>query len=109
MKPGAILINVSRGGLVDETALLGALDSGHLRGAGLDVTDPEPADADSPLLHRNDVIVTPHVGSATYAGKRRILSHAIDNLTRVLRRERPDNLLNSDAWERVSERIGQRT
>ena len=74
MKDGAILINVSRGGLVDEAALLEALDGGGLRGAGLDVTDPEPAEADNPLLHRNDVIVTPHVGSATYAGKRRILS-----------------------------------
>ncbi len=108
MKTGSILVNVSRGGLVDEAALLRALDRGRLRGAGLDVTDPEPAEADNPLLHRNDVIITPHVGSATYAGKRRILSHAIENLKCVLRRERPENLLNPDVWERASERIGSR-
>lgn len=109
MQPGSILVNVSRGGLVDEAALLAALDGGRLRGAGLDVTDPEPAEADNPLLHRNDVIVTPHVGSASYAGKRRILSHAIKNLKRVLRRERPEHLLNPEVWKRASARIGRRT
>lgn len=109
MKPGSILINVSRGGLVDEAALLEALDQGHLRGAGLDVTDPEPAEADNPLLHRTDVIVTPHVGSATYAGKRRILSMAIDNLRLALNLERPNHLLNPDVWNRATERIARRS
>ncbi len=109
MKPQAILVNVSRGGLVDEAALLDALDSGQVRGAGLDVTDPEPAEAENPLLHRNDVIVTPHVGSATYTGKRRILSHAIDNLRLTLSMQRPEYLLNPDAWECAKERIGSRT
>ena len=108
MKPGAILVNVSRGGLVDEAALLDALDSGRIRGAGLDVTDPEPAEADNPLLHRHDVIVTPHVGSATYTGKRRILSHAMDNLKLTLNLQRPKHLLNPDAWERAKERISAR-
>ena len=105
MKPGSVLINVSRGGLVDESALLEALDCGHLRGAGLDVTEPEPAEADNPLLHRTDVIVTPHVGSASYAGKRRILSMAIGNLRMALNCERPEHLLNPDAWGRATERI----
>lgn len=109
MRPGSILVNVSRGGLVDEKALLAVLDSGRLRGAGLDVTDPEPADAGNPLLHRNDVIVTPHVGSASFAGKRRILTYAIDNLRQVLRLERPIHLLNPDVWERASSRIARRT
>ncbi len=108
MKPGSILVNVSRGGLVDETALLEALDSGHLRGAGLDVTDPEPAAPENPLLHRNDVIVTPHVGSATGSGKRRILSMAIDNIRVVLKGEQPEYLLNPAVWQRVTERIGTR-
>lgn len=108
MKPGAILVNVSRGGLVDEAALLEALESGHLRGAGLDVTDPEPAAADNPLLQRTDVIVTPHVGSATAAGKRRILSMAIDNLRLSLNRQRPQYVLNPEAWQRAVERIGAR-
>ena len=105
MKQGSILVNVSRGGLVDEAALLNSLDSGHLRGAGLDVTDPEPAPEDNPLLYRNDVIVTPHVGSASYAGKRRILSSAIDNLKLALNAEQPQHLLNPDVWPRFLERL----
>lgn len=109
MKRGSILVNVSRGGLVDEAALLESLDQGHLRGAGLDVTDPEPAEADNPLLHRNDVIVTPHVGSASHAGKRRILSMAIDNLRLSLNCERPQHLLNPEAWNRAKKRIASRS
>ena len=108
MKKGAILVNVSRGGLVDEAALLAALESGRLRGAGLDVTDPEPAPADHPLLQRNDVIVTPHVGSASAASKRRILSGAIHHLKQALRGERPDQLLNPEVWPRVLERLAAR-
>ena len=109
MKAQAILINVSRGGLVDEAALLDALDSGRIRGAGLDVTDPEPAEADNPLLHRHEVIVTPHVGSATHTGKRRILSHAIDNLKLTLNVQRPEHLLNPEAWEQFKGRVDART
>ncbi len=105
MKAGSILVNVSRGGLVDEEALIEALDSGHIRGAGLDVTDPEPAAPENPLLHRNDVIVTPHVGSASAAGKRRILSMAIDNIRKVVNGVQPQHLLNPDAWPLVVERL----
>ncbi len=109
MKAGSILVNVSRGGLVDEKALLDALESGHLRGVGLDVTDPEPAAPDNPLLHRNDVIVTPHVGSASAAGKRRILSMAIDNIRSVLNGAQPQHLLNPEVWPRVIGRLRARS
>ena len=61
MKLGAVLINTSRGGLVDEAALLESLESGHLRGAGLDVFETEPLPADSPLIRRNDVLLAGHV------------------------------------------------
>ncbi|SEE87579.1 C-terminal binding protein [Ruania alba] len=61
MRPGAILVNTSRGGLVDTGALIRALESGEVAGAALDVTDPEPLPTDSPLRHRDDVILTPHV------------------------------------------------
>ncbi len=84
MKPGAYLINASRGTLIDQDALLAALESGHLGGVALDVTDPEPLPADHPLLARDDVIITPHIASATVAGRRRLYEHAIDNALAVL-------------------------
>ena len=74
MKRGSIFINAGRGGLVDEDALLEALESGHLFGAGLDVTDPEPALPDDPLLKMENVVVTPHVASATPEGKTRMFT-----------------------------------
>lgn len=84
MKRGVYLVNCARGGLVDQDALLSALDSGQVAGAGLDVTDPEPLPEGHPLLLHPNVIVTPHVASATVAGRRRLYSHAIDNALNVL-------------------------
>jgi len=84
MQPGSYLVNCARGPLVDHDALLAALDAGHLQGAGLDVTEPEPLPAGHPLLDRHDVVVTPHIASATVAGRRRLYEHAIDNALAVL-------------------------
>jgi D-3-phosphoglycerate dehydrogenase / 2-oxoglutarate reductase len=84
MRRGSYLINTARGTLVDQTALVAALDSGHLAGAALDVTDPEPLPIGHPLLGRADAIVTPHVASSTEAGRRRLYEHAIDNALNVL-------------------------
>ncbi len=63
MKPGAIVINCARGGIVDDDALLAALERGHIRGAGLDVMVEEPPAADHPLIGRTDVVMTPHNGA----------------------------------------------
>lgn len=72
MRPGAVLVNVARGPIVDTDALLAALESGHLRGACLDVTDPEPLPASHPLWAREDVLITPHVaGQAELTAERR--------------------------------------
>ncbi|MDH4277667.1 MAG: hypothetical protein OEW83_06235, partial [Acidimicrobiia bacterium] len=77
-KPGVIFVNAARGGLVDHDDLLAALDSGQVMAAGLDVTDPEPLSPEHPLLHRLDVIVTPHVASSTVIGRRRMLVMALE-------------------------------
>ena len=104
MKPGAVFINVSRGGHVDETALAAALDRGHLFGAGLDVTDIEPPTADNPLLGRDNVVITPHVASATVVGKRRLVVHALEQALQVLRGEQPPHLINPEVWDTVRAR-----
>ncbi len=104
MKPGAIFINVARGGQVDEAALIDALDSGHLFGAGLDVTDPEPPEAGNPLLYRDNVILTPHIASATQVGRKRIFDAALSNALQVLRGQQPADLLNPEVWPHVLER-----
>ncbi len=98
MKPGAILVNTARGGLVDHDALLGALELGHLSGAGLDVTDPEPLPTDHPLLRRDNVVVTPHVAAATTAGKARLYESAVAQALQVLRGQYPKHLVNPEVW-----------
>jgi D-3-phosphoglycerate dehydrogenase len=100
MKPGAILINTARGGLVDEAALLTAVQNGHLFGVGLDVMAVEPPTADHPLLQFDNVIVTPHVASGTIVGRQRLWQTAIEQAFMVLRGERPLGLLNPEVWER---------
>lgn len=83
MKPTAILINTSRGGIVDEPALIDALSDGRLAGAGLDVFATEPVDPANPLLTLDNVILTPHVVWYTQDTMRRYLAEAIDNCRRL--------------------------
>ncbi len=98
MKRGSILINTARGGLVDHVALLDALERRHLFGAGLDATDPEPLPRDHPLLHRHDVVVTPHIAAATGAAKARLYESAVTQALQVLRGEFPQHLVNPEVW-----------
>ena len=99
MKPGSVFINTARGGLVDGAALLAALDAGHLFGAGLDVTEPEPLPPGHPLLLRHDVVVTPHVASGTAEGKVRIFRTALEQVVQALSGRRPTHLVNPEVWD----------
>jgi phosphoglycerate dehydrogenase-like enzyme len=90
MKSDAVLINTSRGAVVDQAALAAALDSGALGGAGLDVLEPEPPVPDDPLLRlRNVVVLTPHSGGQSEEVWPRIVQACFDNVQRVARGEAP--------------------
>ena len=84
MKPTAILINTARGPIVDQQALATALRDGQIAGAGLDVTDPEPLPADDPLLNAPNLIVAPHIGSATHEARELMAELSVDNLLAAL-------------------------
>ncbi len=98
MKRGSYLINASRGGVVDEAALIKVLQEGHLAGAGLDVFDPEPPLADNPLLKMKNVVVTPHIASYTDAGLAAMQAGTVENIANVLKGERPRWIANPEAW-----------
>jgi phosphoglycerate dehydrogenase-like enzyme len=101
MKPGALFVNVARGGLVDEAALLAALESGHLGGAGLDVYAQEPADPRSALLRHPKVFATPHAGGLTRIMFTRSGRVFAQNLERWAAGEPPRWAVNSPAFRRA--------
>ena len=101
LMPGrSYLINVARGALIDETALLAALSSGHLAGAALDVFDPEPPMTNHPLFTLPNTICTPHIASHTTASVQRMHVMACKQIASALRGERPTNLVNAEVWGR---------
>ena len=99
MRPQSIFINISRGKVVDEAALTEALRAGQIRAAGLDVFEREPLDLDSPLLQMDNVVATPHMGSATHETREAMARCAVENLLAALAGERPANLVNVRAWK----------
>jgi glyoxylate reductase len=87
IKPGAVVVNTARGGVIDQEALADALRSGRLFGAGLDVTDPEPMRADNPLLQLPNCLVVPHIASATERTRDAMATKAARNVVAGLRGE----------------------
>ncbi len=102
MKPGSILVNCARGSIVSTNDLVAALESGQLKGAGLDVTDPEPLEPGHRLLSMDNVIVTPHIASSTVAGRARMNRMAVEQVAMALRGEVPTHLLNPEALNHQS-------
>jgi D-3-phosphoglycerate dehydrogenase len=84
MRPGAVVINTSRGGLIDETALAEALRKGRLRGAGIDVLEDEPPPTDHPLLGLDNVLLSPHSAAGTVEAARRMAVESADNILAAL-------------------------
>jgi phosphogluconate 2-dehydrogenase len=97
MRPSSIFINISRGKVADEQALLHALREGQIRAAGLDVFEREPLGAGSPLLALDNLVATPHIGSATEETREAMARCAVENMLAALRGERPANLVNPQA------------
>ncbi len=94
MKPSAILVNSARGGVVDQEALIAALRAGTIGGAALDVTDPEPLPLDNPLYGFPNVIITPHIASASLATRSKMANMAAENIIAVLAGGKPPNPVN---------------
>lgn len=102
MKPTAYLVNTARGPVVDTGALARALHAGELAGAALDVTDPEPLPADHPLLDAPNLLVVPHIASATHATRGRMADIAVDNLLAGLAGEPMPHSVNPEIAPRGS-------
>ena len=105
MKPTAILVNTARGPLVDQTALYEALSEGRIGAAALDVTDPEPIPPDDPLVSLPNVIVTPHIASATVATRSRMAMLAVQNLLEALAGRPPKHVVNREIVEAWRARV----
>lgn len=99
MKDGAMLINTARGGVVDQRALCEALESGKLAGAGLDVYETEPLPSDSPLMKLNNVVLAPHIGSASRQTRERMLALAAENLLAGLEGKRLPHCANPEVYQ----------
>jgi D-3-phosphoglycerate dehydrogenase len=98
LKPSAILVNTARGAVVDETALIEALQAGHIHGAGVDVYSPEPPAPDNPLFQLDRVVLTPHVASKTEEARMLMGLTVVEDIVSVLKGHEPQYLANPEVW-----------
>jgi D-3-phosphoglycerate dehydrogenase len=105
MKRGAHFVTTARGGIHDEAALVEALQSGHLGGAGLDVWDQEPPPLDHPLLQFDNVVATFHTAGVTHEARRNMAAIAAEQIADVLYGARPPRLINPEAWPAFAARF----
>ncbi|WP_312429280.1 NAD(P)-dependent oxidoreductase [Achromobacter sp.] len=107
MKRGALFVSTARGGIHDEDALLAALESGHIAGAGLDVWQVEPPPPRSGLLQRPDVAAAFHTGGVTHEGRRKVAQGSATQILDMLAGRKPARLLNPEVWPRFLARLAQ--
>jgi phosphoglycerate dehydrogenase-like enzyme len=93
MKPSAVVVNTSRGPVIDEKALYRALKEGRIRGAALDVFEQEPTPIENPLLKLDNVVLSPHSASATWETRRKMAEMAVNNIKAYLEGHRPPNVV----------------
>ena len=108
MKPTSILVNTARGALVDQGALYQAISEGRIGGAALDVSDPEPIAPNDPLFSLPNVIVTPHIASASVATRSRMARLAVQNLLEALAGRLPKHAVNREIARAWRERVRKR-
>ena len=99
MMNGSFLINTARGPIVDEHDLADALRTGHLGGAGIDVFETEP-NVNPELIGMENVILTPHIASATWEAREKMGNLAVDAILKTLNGEKPENLVSEEVWEK---------
>lgn len=107
MKRGALFVSTARGGIHDEDALLAALESGHIAGAGLDVWQVEPPPPRSGLLQRPDVAAAFHTGGVTHEGRRKVAQGSATQILDMLAGRKPARLLNPEVWPRFLARLAE--
>ena len=106
MKPTAIFINTARGAVVDETALLRALETNQIAAAAIDVAEVEPIAKHDMLLRMPNLLVTPHIASASVATRQRMARIAADTILEALEGKTPEHCVNAAAVQAGSERPG---
>ncbi len=100
MKKTSFLINTARGGVIDEKALIDAIENREIAGAGLDVYAQEPPEKDNRLFSFDNIVVTPHLSSFTYDGKRKMGIAVVQGVLDVLNGKKPDFIVNGEVWDR---------